>query len=210
MPIEIDPDERRALARRVKIELRDRMKRVRRALGPDARAARSEKIARRVVGLPVWSRAGTVAVFVPMKMEVDAGLIERAAREDGKRVVAPRMVPPTPGAPIHEWHLELRVFEDGVDPVESGHMVREPPLEAPLVDPSEVDLIVVPGLAFDPRGGRIGYGAGHYDGLLPHIRAGARVGVAFDFQLIAEVPEEPSDARVDLVVTDERVVDALA
>jgi 5-formyltetrahydrofolate cyclo-ligase len=205
--ITIDPEERRALAQRVKVELRDRMKRVRRALGPEARAARSAKIAERVIGLGVWSRAGTVAVFVPMKTEVDVSLLERAAREDGKRIVAPRMVPPFEGAPIHEWSLELRVLEDGVDPIESGHMVREPSTTAPLVAFADVDLILVPALAFGEDGARLGYGAGHYDGLLPKCANAARVGVAFDFQLIAEVPEEPRDARVHTIVTDARVID---
>jgi 5-formyltetrahydrofolate cyclo-ligase len=205
--IQIDPAERRALAQRVKIELRDRMKRVRRALGPEARSARSAKIAERVVALPSWSRAGTVAVFVPMRTEVDVSLLDRAAREDGKRVAAPRMVPPFDGAAMHEWSLELRLLEDGVDPIESGHMVREPPTSAPLVPFDDVDLIVVPALAFGEDGARLGYGAGHYDGLLPKCTHAARVGVAFDFQLIAEVPEEPRDARVHTIVTDARVID---
>ena len=207
MRIDVDPEERREIARRVKAELRDRMKSVRRALGPDARAVRSAKIAERVLALPAWSRAGTIAVFVPMRTEVDVSLLERAAREDGKRVAAPRMVPPYDGAPINDWSLELRVLEDGVDPIESGHMVREPPATAPRVPFEDVELILVPALAFGQDGSRLGYGAGHYDGLLPKCTHAARVGVAFDFQLIAEVPEEPRDARVHTIVTDARVID---
>ena len=208
MPIEVDPEERREIARRVKIELRERMKRVRRALGPENRAARSAKIAAHVVALKEWSLAGTVALFVPMRMEVDVGLLERHARDDGKRIAAPRMTPPHEGAPVHDWELVLRLWEDGVDPVESGHMVREPPASAPLVPPSEVDLVVVPALTLDERGARIGYGAGQYDRLLPHCTRAVRVGVAFDFQYLAEIPEREGDQRVDWIVTDERVVQA--
>lgn len=207
-PIEIDPEERREIARRVKIELRERMKRVRRALGPENRAARSEKIAQHVVSTKAWSMAGTVALFVPMRMEVDVGLLERRARDDGKRIAAPRMTPPDDGAPVQSWDLVLHLWEDGVDPVESGHMVREPPASAPVVVLDEVDLIVVPALALDERGARIGYGAGQYDRLLPRCTRAERIGVAFDFQFLAEIPEVEGDQRVDWIVTDERVVAA--
>lgn len=208
MPIEVDPEERRELARRVKIELRDRMKRVRRALGPENRAARSEKIAARIVSLKEWSLAGTVALFVPMRTEVDVTLLERHARDDGKRIAAPRMTPPHAEAPVHEWPLVLHLWEDGVEPVESGHMVREPPASAPVVRHDEVELIVVPALALDERGARIGYGAGQYDRLLPQCTRAVRVGVVFDFQLLSEIPELEGDQRVDWIVTDERVLQA--
>lgn len=199
MPLAIDPEESLALARAVKIELRDRMRRVRRALGEDARAARSAKIAERVLALDAWRAARVVALFVPMRTEIDVTILERAAREDGKRIAAPRMIE-------DGCALELRAWEAEVAPVESGRMVREPPETAPLVDPASVDLVVVPGLAFDERGARVGYGAGLYDGLLPKCTKATRVGVCLDFQLALEVPETPGDVRVDLVVTDERVL----
>ena len=85
-------------------------------------------------------------------------------------------------------------------------MVREPPISAPLVDPGDVDLVIVPGLVFDERGARIGYGAGLYDRLLPKCSNAARVGVAHDFQLLAEIPEGPGDVRVEVIVTNDRVV----
>ena len=109
-----------------------------------------------------------------------------------------------------ETGLEIRAWDEGVEPVESGRMVREPPASAPLLDPAEIDLVIVPALALDPRGARIGYGAGLYDGLLPRMTRALRVGVAFDFQLIAEIPETEGDERVHLVVTDTRVLDTRA
>jgi 5-formyltetrahydrofolate cyclo-ligase len=208
MPLTIDPDERREIARRVKVELRDRMKRVRRALGPENRAARSAKIAERVAAMPEWTRATTVALFVPMRMEVDVGLLERRARTEGKRVAAPRMTPPEDGAPIHAWRLVLHEWADGAELIESGHMVREVAATAPIVPHDTVDLVIVPALALDVRGARIGYGAGHYDALLPTCTRATRVGVAFDFQLLAEIPEEEGDARVHWIVTDDRAIEA--
>ncbi len=201
MPVVIDEAERLEIGRRVKAELRDRMRRVRRALGPENRDARSAAIAERVRSTDAWARARTVALFVPMRTEIDVGLLERAARLESKRVAAPRMIEVQ-----GRTELELREWVEGVAPVESGKMVREPPADAPWVDPATVDLVIVPGLAFDERGARIGYGAGLYDRLLPTCTGAARVGVAHDFQVLGELPEGPGDQRVDLVVTNERVV----
>jgi 5-formyltetrahydrofolate cyclo-ligase len=199
VPLALDPEEALALARAVKIELRDRMRRVRRALGDEARAERSAKIAERVMALDAWRDAALVALFVPMRTEIDVTVLERAARQAGKRIAAPRM--------IDEGRtLELRAWETGVEPVESGRMVREPPESAPLVEPASVDLVVVPGLAFDERGARVGYGAGLYDRLLPRCTKAQRVGVCLDFQLVMEVPETPGDERVGVIVTDERTL----
>jgi 5-formyltetrahydrofolate cyclo-ligase len=126
-------------------------------------------------------------------------ILERAARAEGKSIAAPRM--------IDEGRtLELRAWDLDVEPVESGRMVREPPETAQLIDPATIDLVITPGLAFDDRGGRIGYGAGLYDRLLPRCIEATRVGVCLDFQLVAEVPETDGDARVHVVVTDERVL----
>jgi 5-formyltetrahydrofolate cyclo-ligase len=84
---------------------------------------------------------------------------------------------------------------------------REPPADAPPA--SELDVIVVPALAVDPRGHRIGYGAGHYDRTLAALGPGVvSVAVAFDFQLLAEIPNTDGDVAVGWVVTDERAMEA--
>jgi 5-formyltetrahydrofolate cyclo-ligase len=139
-------------------------------------------------------------VFLSMRREVETAPLIAVARAEGKRVVAPRMT---------ERGLEIRAHEEGVPPIESGSMrVPEPPESAALVDPSEVDLVLVPALALDEQGARIGYGAGLYDGLLPRLSPRARsIGVAFDFQLISEVPETPGDQRVQVVITDQRTIE---
>ena len=70
-----------------------------------------------------------------------------------------------------------------------------------------LDIVIVPGLAFDPQGYRIGYGGGFYDRTLPKWCPPAiAIGVAFDLQLASEVPREPWDIPVDLIVTDQRVL----
>jgi 5-formyltetrahydrofolate cyclo-ligase len=83
----------------------------------------------------------------------------------------------------------------------------EPPASAPIVPPREVDLVCVPGVAFDTRGGRLGRGRGHYDATLALLpRSAFRVGLAFESQIVPAVPAEPHDERLDAVVTEARVL----
>lgn len=188
-----------ALRRRVKVELRKRMRGVRRALPVEARAARSARIWERLLARGEWASARTVMLFLSMPTEIETRAAAEAAWDAGKRVCAPRVT--ERGLIVHEW-------QRGVVPVESGAMrVPEPPEDAPIVEDASVDLVVVPALALDERGARIGYGAGYYDQLLPRLTGAARVGVVFDFQLLAEVPETEGDERVHLVITDERVIE---
>lgn len=187
------------LRRRVKAELRQRMRGVRRAIPPEARAERSARIWERIWERPEWKGASTVMLFLSMRTEVDTSPGIAAAWAEGKRVAAPRMT--DAGLAVHAWR-------DGDVPVETGNMrVPEPAESAPLVEPGEVDVVVVPALALDERGARIGYGAGLYDGLLPRLSRARRIGVAFDFQLVGEVPETEGDERVHVVVTDQRTID---
>ena len=74
------------------------------------------------------------------------------------------------------------------------------------IDPTELDLIVAPGLAFDRRGGRLGYGKGYYDRFLHQIRGDAtKLAVCFECQLFPEIPVLPHDVRMDLVVTENAI-----
>lgn len=187
------------LRRRVKAELRTRMRQVRRTIPAEARSERSAKIWERVLARPEWANAKTVMLFVSMRTEVETAAAAAAAWAAGKRVAAPRMI--ETGLEIREWRAEDV-------PVESGNMrVPEPPEHAPLIEPADVDLVIVPALALDERGARIGYGAGLYDGLLPRLSRAVRMAIAFDFQLVAEVPETDGDERMHVVITDQRAID---
>jgi 5-formyltetrahydrofolate cyclo-ligase len=84
--------------------------------------------------------------------------------------------------------------------------IPEPdPARAPTVAPAEVEFVLVPGVAFDPRGGRLGYGGGYYDRLLTAVATDTpRVAAAFEVQMVDEVPMAPGDQRVDRVITEVR------
>lgn len=196
-----EPDDAQVLMLRagVKAEIRARRRAVRRALPTEAREARSRAICERVIALPEWARAKSVAAFVSMRTEVQTRLAVEAAWADGKSVATPRMAPSFD-------ELELRAWREDTPLEESGMMFLQPPESADLVAPEAIDLVLVPALAVDDRGHRIGFGKGFYDRLLPRLTSASRVAVIFDFERVAEVPELPGDEPVDVIVTDERVL----
>lgn len=183
----------------MKAEIRQRRRSVRRAMPHEARLARSSAICRRIIELPEWESARTVLAFVSMRTEVQTQEAVEAARAAGKRVAAPRMAPDFTDLEVVEWRAEDTLEE-------SGQMFLQPPPSAPYVPYDEIDLVIVPALAADERGYRIGYGKGYYDRLLPKLPRALRAAVIFDFELVAEVPERPYDAPVDVVVTDARTL----
>jgi 5-formyltetrahydrofolate cyclo-ligase len=187
------------LRQRAKQALRKQMRTVRAALPRAACDARSERITERVLALDELNAAGTVLCFASIGNEVNTRPLINAWLGDGKRVALPRVVGDD---------LELHRIEPSTELVPGVFSVPEPPEDAPRLPPEEVDFALVPALALDPRGYRIGYGGGYYDRLLPRLSQARSCAVVFDFQLIAEVPELPFDVAVDLVVTDERVIRA--
>lgn len=195
------PDELRdQIAFRAKRELRKRMRAVRAALPAAAIAERSGAIVDRVCALDAWAKARTVALFSSMADEVQCSSLVSRAKEQGKRVVLPVVVDEEPG-------LLFRVSVDGerVFPMAmSAFGIDEPTDSAPAAAFDELDLVIVPALALDDRGHRIGYGRGYYDRTLVRCARARRVAVAFDFQLIAEVPTRTGDVPVHEVVTDKR------
>ena len=188
------------LRARVKSELRKRMRALRRALPAAACAVRSAKIADRVAELEAVSRARSVCLFWPIeeRHEVDLRPLDASLRARGARVAYPGIDPET-GAMTFRYVADPQAME------EQGFGFREPSPGEPEAQPGEIDVVVVPALALDPRGHRIGYGAGYYDRVLPRYAPPAfAVAVAFDFQLVAEVPDSAVDARVAWIVTDAR------
>jgi 5-formyltetrahydrofolate cyclo-ligase len=187
------------LRRRAKLALRHRMRAVREALPGSACEARSAKIAKRLFTLPELERAETVLAFVSIRNEVRTRTAMQTAWAAGKRVALPRVVGD---------ELQLHLVDPETVLVEGAFSVPEPPEAAARLEPGEVDFALVPALAVDPRGYRIGYGGGYYDKLISLLQHACTCAVAYDFQLISEVPALPFDVAVDLVVTDERLIRA--
>jgi 5-formyltetrahydrofolate cyclo-ligase len=169
------------------------------ALPADVRQAAAEAIAARQFPLPV--APGTiVSGFMPMKTEINPLPMMRMLAEAGMALALP--VVAGRGKP-----LIMRAWLWG-EPLGSGVWgIREPKPEAQQVDP---DILLVPLLAFDRTGYRLGYRGGYYDLTIAGLRARktvTAVGIAFSAQEVPKVPTTPRDARLDLVLTEREVID---
>jgi 5-formyltetrahydrofolate cyclo-ligase len=181
--------------------LRERALSARARLAPAERAERSRAIAERVAGLEAFRRARTVALYAPLGAEVDTAEIARRALASGKTLVWPRLA-------AGERRLEFAACP-AEELVKGPVGARQPPPAAGAVPAESIDLFVVPGVAFDAAGARLGRGGGHYDAALGAApRRSGRIGLAFEAQLVAEVPREPHDALLDAVVTEDQVLRA--
>jgi len=189
----------RQLRQRAKQALRNQMRMVRGALPESACEARSAEIRKRLFGVAELERAATVLAFASIRNEVRTRPIIEAAWSTGKRVALPR---------VHGDELRLHLIDSQTPLGPGAFSVPEPAVDAAAIEPGEIDFALIPALALDPRGYRIGYGGGYYDRLIPRLSNACTCAVAYDFQLISEVPELPYDVSVDLVITDSRVIRA--
>lgn len=190
------------LAEAAKQELRKRMRALRTAHPAEALLLRSRRLVARASALPAFQSAGSVALFFPLleRKEVDLRSLDAEARRQGKRVYYPFLE--QRGDALVSG---LRLTDSLDDLVQRGQPFHEPPPEAALAARGDVDLIFVPALAVAPNGQRLGYGAGFYDSLLPDLRPPARaLVVAYDFQLLVDLPTLSHDVACDAVVTDAR------
>ena len=178
--------------------LREQMTAARLRLSSEERSVLSHAVARRVLALDLFDGARTLGLYAPMGAEVDTAEIARAAAARGKRVAYPRLVP---GARA----LGFAACDEGA--LRPGALrTREPPPEATAVPLRELDAVFVPGLAFDAGARRLGRGRGHYDATLAALPpAAAKVGLAFELQIVAAVPCEDHDVALDVVVTEAAV-----
>lgn len=155
--------------------------------------AMSIEITNRVLALASWQEAGTLLLYYPLADEVDVRPLIRKAFEEGKRVLLPVCVGD---------ELELHLYQGEASLAVGAFGIMEPtgPLFAPE-NYGEIDLAIIPGMAFDRSGHRLGRGKGYYDRLLPKIKEARLTGVCFPFQLLDEVPAEAHDVRVQEVVS---------
>jgi 5-formyltetrahydrofolate cyclo-ligase len=193
-------------AEAAKQELRKRMRAVRTAHPAEALKLRSRALVARALALPAFAESRGVALFFPMedRKEVDLRELDAEARRQGKRVYYP-FLEPRGDAMVSG----LRLTASLDDLADRGRRFHEPLPEAPLAERGDVDLLFVPALAVAPSGHRLGYGAGFYDSLLPDVCPPAKaVAVAYDFQLLVELPTLPHDVACDVVLTDTRSLEA--
>ena len=181
-----------------KRELRRRVLHERDAIPEPVRDAESALVTKRLLDLPELKDARTVAAFSSFGSEVDTAPMIRALHERGVVVLLPF---------VDGSVLRMAEHRPGDRLVPTSFGAAEPVTRIPA-DLASIDVVVVPGLAFDRRGNRSGYGRGYYDAFLPSLGPDAlRVGIAFALQILDNVPHGAGDEPVDLIVTPAEVIE---
>jgi 5-formyltetrahydrofolate cyclo-ligase len=186
-----------------KASLRQQLRAELKAIAPVARAIASADLCTRIRAASVWQSARAVLLFFPVPSEPDIAPLLADALDAGKLLALPRFNAAT------NAYEAVRVIDPVRELATGPFQVREPAAMCPVVPLNRLDLALVPGLGFDARGHRLGRGKGHYDRLLAGF-GGRKIGVAFDFQIMAEVPCEAHDIVLDDIVTPARWIAAKA
>ncbi len=186
--------------------LRERMRGMLSSVSEEEALSAGGRISEALQLSPEWHRARRIALYSSLPGEVDTGPIWDAARRASKSVLFPRVIPGT--------QLEFATVEQPGQLRAGRFNVLEPNHECPVSRLDERTLVLVPGLAFDRRGGRLGRGAGYYDRALSHasksVMADAthrplRFGIGFELQIVSSVPMGRYDVRMDGVWTEASV-----
>lgn len=184
---------------REKSALRLRARAARRSVTHEMREAAAEAIAERVLALPEIERAEAVLLYGASPEEIEPLPLEEALRARGVRIAYPRVA--------GRRELELHWLDERGQLQRGSFGLLEPSPEAACALPTEIDAVIVPGVAFDAAGGRIGYGRGYYDRLLSGTCGGVpTIGIAFDEQVVERVPCDEADVRMSVVVTPTRTL----
>jgi 5-formyltetrahydrofolate cyclo-ligase len=182
-----------------KEELRKRLAALRRTLTTPTRQLYAAQMCALLSGHQAFQRAKVVLAYSALRFEIDPRAAIERAWSLGKTVALPRTLPETREITPH-------LYRPGDALAESGFVIQEPLVDAPEVAPTQVDLVLLPGLGYDTRGQRLGFGQGYYDRLLPRLPGAVRIGLAYELSLLAEVPNAAHDAPVDFVITERRVI----
>jgi 5-formyltetrahydrofolate cyclo-ligase len=186
--IEMTPKELKAQLRAVRLALRD-------AIPTDLRAAKSLDMAAHAGDAIVFTPGTIISGFLPIRSEADLQPLMARWRGRGARLCVPAIV--------DKQTIVFRELVHGVALIGTGFGTVGPGEDAAILDP---EIMLVPLSAFDSRGHRIGYGAGHYDRAIGRLRqkglSPKLIGIAFDCQEVAEVPAEPHDISLDAILTE--------
>ena len=181
-----------------KSKIRSLIESKRRSLSGESVISQSSKIISHLKKTPEFQAAKTVHCFVAWRNEVNTHHLIKEILETGRRVI----VPVTDLSSHTLLHSEIKSFDE----LKKGTFgILEPPEDRfRKVEISEFNLVVVPGVAFDLAGHRIGFGGGFYDGFLRNIKA-TKIALAYEFQIVDKIPTRAEDEKVDILVTEKSV-----
>ncbi len=174
------------------------------SLAKDLKAEKDISILQRIIMLPEFSDAKTILFYASFRSEADTMDMIKLSLHLGKLAVLPRV--------CKKEHI-LKLYEiKNMDELARGYMwILEPSVdEARLRKLSDIDLVIIPGAAFDTQGNRLGYGAAFYDKLLATLeRKIPIIAPAYEEQIVEKIPAEPHDIKVDKIITDKRVIECV-
>ena len=158
---------------------------------------KSDRIMSTLFSTKDYKQAKIVMFYVDMRNEVMTKDAIEKTLANGKRVVVPR---------VKSGYGLLAIEINGLNELVPGTFgVLEPPKKEEIAL-KDIDVVVIPGVAFDKKGYRIGYGGGYYDNFLPKLKSDTkRIAVAFEMQMMASIPTELHDVNMDMIITEKRV-----
>jgi 5-formyltetrahydrofolate cyclo-ligase len=162
---------------------------------------KSAQICRRVISSALFRRARTVMLFSSFRSEVDTKRVIAEALRLKKRVVLPKVA-----AGKTRGILPVEIREPAKDLAPGAYGIMEPVSAGKALTPSAIDAVFIPGLAFDKRGYRIGYGGGYYDSFMRRIPRRKTAGLAFGAQVVKTMPRERHDVPVGRIYTEKGVI----
>lgn len=184
----------------MKKELRKKIIAARKDLPREVVEAKSTAIFQKIICLEHYQKAKVIMTYLSIRNEVETEPFIIKAMSEGKRIVIPVCQKETTTI----LPAEVKNYPEDLEPRTWGILEPKPDKLYPI-DPKEIDLIIVPGVAFDEKGNRLGYGAGYYDHFLPLLRPGVlKIAPAYELQIVPDVYRGEHDQPVDLVVTETR------
>lgn len=197
-----------SVIQQAKVELRQKILSTRKALSDVERARESQLLAEQLFALPVWQAAKCVGLYASAPDEVATDSIIQSALDNGKIVALPKVtsnpvIPAQVGIQKTNNQQSTLIWHTiaSLDDLEIGAFgIREPAImNSKEINPGDLDLLLVPGVAFDLTGGRLGYGGGFYDRTLQNFTC-PTISLALRCQIVHEVPMEAHDVRVGQVI----------
>lgn len=173
-----------------KQELRQHIRHIKRQCQPQELERLSDDALTNLRQLPEWHAAATILLYAALPDEVPTRPLIEEALADGKTVLLPV---------VDGDELELRMCDD-LDDLRPGAFNIDEPQGKAFTRFEDIDLAIIPGVAFTPDGERLGRGRGYYDRLLPRLGTALKVGLCWQFQLVDEMPCDQHDALMDLVI----------
>ena len=164
---------------------------------PEKKEINDKKIIEHIISLPEFINANQILFYIPIQGEVDLTHIFEEYKNE-KEFALPRMI-------YSSKDLDLYKINN-MDDLEKGtYDIPEPKKDLKEIKPEDIDLVLLPGIGFGLDGHRIGYGEGFFDKLLKKIPA-LKIGIAYEFQIVENVPAEDHDIPVNMIITENRII----